>query len=62
MVKLTKESTKFETIYNATIKVTCKGSDNNSHHPLIYLDLSKTGSATCPYCSRNFILKKPNKN
>ena len=62
MTEHTQESTKFETIYNAGSKVSCKGSDESSNHPLIYLDLNKKGSAVCPYCSRNFVIKKPIKN
>jgi uncharacterized Zn-finger protein len=27
-------------------------------HPRIFLDLSKTGAATCPYCSRQYMIKK----
>ncbi len=26
-------------------------------HPRVYLPIEKTGSATCPYCGANFILK-----
>jgi len=28
-----------------------------NHHPRVYLDLSKTGSAKCPYCGTAYRLK-----
>lgn len=28
-----------------------------SSHPKVYLDVAKTGGATCPYCGTKFTLK-----
>jgi len=51
-----------ETVFVVSKKVSCNGlkSDGSSieGHPLVYLDLSKNGSATCPYCSRFFTIDK----
>jgi uncharacterized Zn-finger protein len=51
-----------ETAFVVSKKVSCNGlkSDGSSieGHPLVYLDLSKNNSATCPYCSRFFTLNK----
>ncbi len=54
------EPQKFENIHIHSKNVACKGSDQFSAHPLIYLDLSKNNSATCPYCSRHFIFQEKN--
>ncbi len=56
------ESQKFENIYIQSKNASCKGSDQFSAHPLIYLDLSKNYSATCPYCSRHFVFQEKNKH
>lgn len=29
-----------------------------SEHPRVFLAIEKTGKATCPYCSTQYILKK----
>lgn len=47
----------FETIYVKTNRIACDG-DKGGLHPRVYLDLSKTGEVTCPYCSRNFVFEK----
>jgi uncharacterized Zn-finger protein len=41
-----------------TKKVACNGDAQNSHHPLIYLNLGNNNLATCPYCGKNFILQQ----
>ena len=28
-----------------------------SRHPRVYLDVTKTGEAVCPYCSAKYVLK-----
>jgi uncharacterized Zn-finger protein len=51
-----------EVLYVNTRKVTCNGlkekSRSDSGHPLIYLEISKSDSVTCPYCSKFFVYKK----
>ena len=42
-----------------TSTVACDGGKKDGH-PRVYLDVSKTGKAICPYCSRVFILKSAN--
>ena len=37
-------------------KVSCQGEKEEIGHPLVYLDLLKTGEAVCPYCSAHFKL------
>ena len=37
--------------------VSCDGGDFAEGHPKIYLEISD-GSITCPYCSKEFVLKK----
>lgn len=32
-----------------------------SMHPRVYIDITKTGSATCPYCSARYQLKEGQK-
>jgi uncharacterized Zn-finger protein len=36
----------------STTKAHCQG--EGERHPAIFLDLSKTGHAVCPYCSQVF--------
>lgn len=54
---MTIEKTVVETAF-----VACDG-DPKVGHPRVFLDVAKKGSATCPYCSRTFILAnlKPKK-
>jgi len=28
-----------------------------ARHPRVYLDVTKTGEVTCPYCSAHYVLK-----
>ncbi|WP_299133499.1 zinc-finger domain-containing protein [uncultured Amaricoccus sp.] len=30
-----------------------------STHPRVYLDVAKTGEATCPYCGTKYVLDGP---
>jgi len=30
-----------------------------SNHPRVFLDVVKTGSATCPYCGTHYVLDGP---
>lgn len=47
-----------EIIYINSEKVSCDGGDGALGHPKVYLTIPKNeNSITCPYCSRNFILK-----
>ena len=50
-----------ETIFVTTKKVSCNGSRGSSieeGHPLVYLNIGKNGSVTCPYCSKLFTTNK----
>lgn len=38
-------------------KVSCKGDDVSTEHPLIYLEIKKD-QIICPYCSKIFKLKE----
>lgn len=38
---------------NTVIK--CDGGGGPLGHPLIYLNLEKTGTVVCPYCSKVFV-------
>ncbi len=44
-----------EKVYTSQERVSCNGGEYEGH-PKIYLDTSKTGSVTCPYCSKIYIL------
>jgi len=37
---------------NDSTKVVCDGGDLASKHPLVYLKINESGSATCPYCGK----------
>ena len=37
--------------------VACDGGEDFGH-PLIYLNIAKSGKVVCPYCSKIFVLKK----
>jgi uncharacterized Zn-finger protein len=41
--------------------VFCDGGDNEEGHPKVYLEISNGSSIICPYCSKEFRLKKTNK-
>lgn len=47
-----------EKVYTATERVCCNGGDDTGH-PKVYLDASKTGTITCPYCSKTYIYNQP---
>jgi uncharacterized Zn-finger protein len=35
-------------------RVVCEGEGPFNGHPRVFLDISKTGHAVCPYCSKHF--------
>jgi uncharacterized Zn-finger protein len=37
--------------------VSCDGGGGALGHPVVYLNLGKTGTVDCPYCDRQFVLK-----
>ena len=39
-------------------KIACDGHSIASKHPLIYLNMGSDNNVVCPYCSKNFIIKK----
>jgi uncharacterized Zn-finger protein len=39
-------------------KVSCDGNDDKSKHPLVYLNMGKNDSVTCPYCGKCFTINK----
>jgi uncharacterized Zn-finger protein len=45
----------FETIYVDGPMVACDGNGGVGGHPRVYLNLARTGSVECPYCSRLFV-------
>lgn len=45
------------TVLSSEAYVYCIG-DARSKHPRIFLDLTKTGIAICPYCSSKYAIKK----
>jgi len=47
-----------ETIEVATPSVGCDGGGGRFGHPMVYLNVAATGAATCPYCSRHYVLAK----
>lgn len=49
----------FEIIEVTENEIACNGGNGSLGHPKIYLYIPKeTGSITCPYCSKKYILKK----
>jgi len=48
----------FEVIRTEDHRVSCDGGSGPLGHPLIYLEIGAGGEAVCPYCSRQFVLKK----
>ncbi|GIL00020.1 MAG: hypothetical protein BroJett029_42280 [Alphaproteobacteria bacterium] len=38
--------------------VGCNGGGGALGHPLVYLNMTKTGRVDCPYCSRRYVLKE----
>ncbi len=48
----------FETIMVNSAEVVCDGGGGAVGHPKVYLHIDEEkGEITCPYCSRNFVLK-----
>lgn len=47
-----------ETIAVETRTVGCDGGGGALGHPMVYLDLTKTGQADCPYCGRRYLLSR----
>jgi uncharacterized Zn-finger protein len=41
-----------------TSTVGCNGGGGALGHPLVYLNMTKTGFVDCPYCSRRYVLKE----
>lgn len=53
-------TTKFEEVIVTTANVVCDGGGGAAGHPKVYLQIDhEKGQITCPYCSRNYILKTP---
>ena len=49
----------FEVFEVQSLEVTCEGSGGALGHPKVYLHIDQDkGSVTCPYCSRQFVLKQ----
>jgi uncharacterized Zn-finger protein len=50
-----------ETFFVTTKKVSCDGSRSmklpSEGHPLVYLEMGKKNSVTCPYCGKFFTIK-----
>jgi uncharacterized Zn-finger protein len=49
----------FETVYVDLAEVACDGGGGVGGHPRVFLNLAPSGSVECPYCSRNFVLRRP---
>lgn len=52
--------------YVTSYKVYCEGTDANSKHPKVFLQIPsseeiKVKSITCPYCAQKFIFKQDGK-
>lgn len=45
-------------VKNGDLPLSCPTKENNTwnQHPRVYLDLSKTGEATCQYCGATYVL------
>lgn len=39
-------------------KVSCDGGAGSLGHPKVYLEIGEKGNIECPYCGKNFVLKK----
>jgi uncharacterized Zn-finger protein len=49
----------FETILVKKEEVACDGGNDASGHPRVFLHIDRaTGSITCPYCSRHYVLEE----
>lgn len=54
---MTKQKT-FETVTVHEIEVACDGDGGALGHPRVFLHIDRaTGSTTCPYCSRHYVLE-----
>jgi uncharacterized Zn-finger protein len=51
----------FETVYSESNEVSCDGGEGALGHPKVYLQIGTKTSITCPYCSRQFVLKSKKK-
>ncbi len=55
-------SNPIEIIHVSSKKVSCNGSKEGQNsvfgHPVSYLNMGTSDNVTCPYCGRNFKLKK----
>jgi uncharacterized Zn-finger protein len=49
----------FETVHVDEAEVACDGGGGVGGHPRVFLNLAASGSVECPYCSRNFVLRRP---
>jgi uncharacterized Zn-finger protein len=52
------QNSPLETVQVSSKQVSCQGSKGASTHPLVYLNMGKNDSITCPYCSRFFTIKQ----
>ena len=52
------QNSPLETLYVNSKKVSCDGGKGASGHPLVYLNMGKNDSITCPYCSKYFTVRK----
>jgi uncharacterized Zn-finger protein len=39
-------------------KIACDGCSIASKHPLVYLNMGNDDNVICPYCSKNFVIRK----
>jgi uncharacterized Zn-finger protein len=51
----------FETVYVEASVVACDGGGGVGGHPKVYLNLNAAGNVECPYCSRNFVRRGPDR-
>jgi len=49
-----------ETLHVTSKKVSCDGGKGVLGHPLVYLNMGKNDSVTCPYCSKSFTIAQKN--
>ncbi len=46
-----------ETIEVDTLTIGCDGGGGPLGHPMVYLNLEKSGAVDCPYCGRHYVLR-----
>ena len=52
----------YETILVSSLEVTCDGGGGALGHPRVFLHIDQDkGEITCPYCSRQYVLKSLDK-